>query len=97
MTKQTESVDIARALAHLDPTAPWVLDGDGYDGLTWLGEGDKPTLEQLAAADTAAKAVIEASAATAQSDRDAAIAKLEKAGLTLDDFALLIKAATGEP
>lgn len=94
MTKQTEPVDIPRALAHLDPTAPWVLDGDGYDGLTWLGDGDKPTLAALRAADTEAKAAQAAAAADARTELDAATERLGKAGLSLADLSLLIRAAT---
>ena len=42
--------DYAAMLAHLYPDAEWSLDGDNYEGLTWLSEGEAPSQQELDAA-----------------------------------------------
>jgi hypothetical protein len=42
--------DYAAVLAALYPGSEWTLNGDGYDGLTWLSEGEPPTQAELDAA-----------------------------------------------
>jgi hypothetical protein len=43
--------DIVNALNTLCPGAQWVLNGDGFAGLTWLDQTQaKPTEDQIAAA-----------------------------------------------
>ena len=42
--------DYPAVLAALYPGAEWSLNGDTYDGLTWLSEGDAPTQAELDAA-----------------------------------------------
>jgi hypothetical protein len=42
--------DYAAVLSALYPGAEWSLNGDSYDGLTWLSEGDAPTVSELDAA-----------------------------------------------
>jgi tRNA A37 N6-isopentenylltransferase MiaA len=37
---------IADALQTLTPGAQWVLEGDSYEGLTWLDENQEQPLEQ---------------------------------------------------
>ena len=40
--------DLTKALFSLRPGAAWTLDGDKYEGLTWLDEQQsKPTKEEL--------------------------------------------------
>ena len=39
--------DYAAVLTANYPDAEWTLDGDTYDGLTWIGPGDKPTQAEL--------------------------------------------------
>jgi hypothetical protein len=40
--------DLTKALFALYPEARWTLDGDSYDGLTWLSEDiEKPTEQKL--------------------------------------------------
>jgi len=43
-------MDIAAILTHTHPGAQWTLNGDLYDGLDWLDDTPKPTLEELEAA-----------------------------------------------
>lgn len=40
-------MDIAQILTSKYPDTEWSLDGDSYSGLTWLSDGDAPTLEEL--------------------------------------------------
>ena len=42
--------DYAAVLAANYPDAEWTLNGDAYDGLNWIGPGDKPTQAELDAA-----------------------------------------------
>jgi hypothetical protein len=42
--------DYASVLTAIRPGAQWSLNGDSYDGLTWLDEGDAPTQAELDAA-----------------------------------------------
>jgi hypothetical protein len=63
----------------------WNLDGDSYEGLTWLSDTPKPTKKQL---EDLWPTVQSELAAEAQSKIDAkasAIAKLEALGLTLEE------------
>jgi hypothetical protein len=40
--------DLTKALLSLRPGAAWTLDGDQYEGITWLDEQQsKPTKEEL--------------------------------------------------
>jgi hypothetical protein len=43
-------MDIPAILTHLHPGAEWSLNGDSYDGLDWLADSPKPTLDELEAA-----------------------------------------------
>ena len=44
--------DITKALISLRPGAAWTMDGDQYEGLTWLDEQQsKPTKEEVLAED----------------------------------------------
>lgn len=43
-------MDIAKAITIARPSAQWTLNGDTLDGLTWIGPGEPPTLEELQAA-----------------------------------------------
>ena len=40
-------IDIARALQIGWPQGKWSLIGNDYSGLTWIGPGDAPTMEEL--------------------------------------------------
>ena len=43
-------MNLSLALSDARPGAQWSLNGDTLDGLTWIGPGDPPTLEELQAA-----------------------------------------------
>ena len=40
-------MDIALILTREYAGSEWTLNGDSYSGLTWLSDGDAPTLEEL--------------------------------------------------
>ena len=42
-------MDIANILTDKYPDTQWVLDGDDYEGLTWLDNSPKPTKKALEA------------------------------------------------
>ena len=42
-------MDISLILSRRYPDAEWTLNGDSYSGLTWLSDGDAPTLAELEA------------------------------------------------
>ena len=42
--------DYAAVLTAIYPDALWTLEGDNYDGLTWLSDTPKPTQAELDAA-----------------------------------------------
>lgn len=42
-------MDIAQILTQRYPDAEWTLNGDNYNGLTWLSDTPKPTLADLQA------------------------------------------------
>lgn len=42
-------MDISLVLTKRYRDAQWTLDGDSYSGLTWLSDGDAPTLDELEA------------------------------------------------
>ena len=42
-------MDIATILTRKYPGTEWTLNGDTYGGLTWLSEGEAPTLSELEA------------------------------------------------
>jgi hypothetical protein len=43
-------MDLPTAISHARPNAQWTLNGDTLDGLTWIGPGEPPTMEELEAA-----------------------------------------------
>lgn len=75
-------MNIPLTLNYLRPVEEWTLDGETYDGLTWLSDTPKPTEKEIKAAEPAALAdqqakIDEAAAATA-----AAIAHAKSLGFT---------------
>jgi DNA-binding NarL/FixJ family response regulator len=76
----------SEVLAANYPDAEWTLNGDNYDGLTWLSDTPKPSQAELDAAWPAvqqAQADAEAAVVTA---RQSAISKLAALGLTVDEI-----------
>ena len=77
--------DYAAVLAANYPDALWTLDGDNYDGLTWLSDTPKPTQAELDAAWPAVQQAQADAVAAKEAARASGVAKLEALGLTVDE------------
>lgn len=78
-------MDITQILSRRYRGAEWTLDGDTYEGLTWLSDGEPPTEAELAELWDVVQAEIEAEEQAVIDARQSAIAKLEALGLTVDE------------
>jgi hypothetical protein len=67
------------------PDAIWSLIGDSYDGLDWIGPGDKPSQAELDAAWPAVQQAQADAVAAKEAARASGVAKLEALGLTVDE------------
>lgn len=90
-------VDIQTVLTRIRPGAEWTLDGDSYEGLTWLDDSPKPTAEEIdeafpvVAEQLAAEALAaEAEAQQREEQRASAVAKLAALGLTEEEARAVI-------
>jgi hypothetical protein len=63
----------------------WTLDGDSYEGLTWLSKKPKPTQEELENLWPSVQAELAAKAQSKIDAKASAIAKLEALGLTVEE------------
>jgi len=78
--------DYAAVLTANYPGSEWTLDGDTYDGLTWLSDSPKPSQAELDDAWPAVQqARIDAQVAK-QATKQSAIDKLAALGLTVDEI-----------
>ena len=78
--------DYAAVLTANYPDAEWTLDGDTYNGLTWLSDSPKPSQAELDAAwPTVQQAQADAVAAR-EAAKQSAIDKLAALGLTVDEI-----------
>jgi len=64
----------------------WTLDGDTYDGLTWLSDTPKPTQQELDAAWPAVQQAQADAVAAKEAAKQTAIDKLAALGLTVDEI-----------
>jgi hypothetical protein len=78
-------MDIVKILTEKFTGSEWTLDGDDYDGLTWLSETPKPTKKQLEDLWPTVQAELAAEAESKIDAKASAIAKLESLGLTLKE------------
>jgi hypothetical protein len=78
-------MDIAAILTTKYPGKEWVLDGDSYEGLTWITNSPKPTQEEIESLWPEVQAEIEAKAQAKIDAKVSAIEKLEALGLTLEE------------
>jgi hypothetical protein len=82
-------IDYTKILQYKYPNAEWTLNGDDYEGLTWLSDTPKPSKATL---DKLWNEVQDLMQAEAQAKRDAktsAQAKLAALGLTVEDLTAL--------
>jgi len=78
--------DYAAVLTANYPDALWTLDGDNYDGLTWLSDTPKPTQAELDAAWPAVQQAQADAVVAQEAARQSAIDKLAALGLTVDEI-----------
>ena len=78
-------IDYAAVLTANYPDALWTLDGDNYDGLTWLSDSPKPSQAELDAAWPAVQQAQADVVAAKEAARASGVAKLEALGLTVDE------------
>jgi len=79
-------MDYALILTRKYPGKEWVLDGDLYEGLTWLSDTPKPSQEELDGLWETVQAEIAAEAQAKIDAKASAIAKLEALGLTVEEI-----------
>ena len=80
-------MDIAITLSRKFEGAEWILDGDSYDGLTWLSDSKKPTKAELEKLWPTVQADIEAERVAREERKQSVISKLGALGLTPDEVA----------
>ena len=78
-------MDIAAILVSKYPGSQSTLDGDSYEGLTWLSDTRKPTKKELEELWPAVQAELQAKAQAKIDAKASAIAKLEALGLTVEE------------
>lgn len=83
-------INYAQILIVNFPNTQWTLDGDVYDGLTWLSDTPKPTQDELDALWESTQATTAAKEQSAKDVKVSALAKLAALGLTQDEVKALI-------
>jgi hypothetical protein len=78
-------MDYAIILTNKYQGSEWTLNGDSYEGLTWLSDSPKPTQEELEALWEEVKAELEAKAQAKVDAKASAISKLQALGLTVEE------------
>lgn len=81
--------EISETLAFAVPNKEWSLDGDNYENLIWLSEGNKPTLAELEKEFLSLPEKQAEAEAAEMAAKAAAQAKLAALGLTTDDLKAL--------
>jgi hypothetical protein len=78
-------MDYAIILTTKFQGSEWTLDGDSYEGLTWLSDTPKPTQEQLEDLWPEVQAELAAKAQAKIDAKASAISKLQALGLTVQE------------
>lgn len=81
--------DYTKILLSKYAASIWTLDGDDYEGLTWLSDSPKPTKDELDELWPSVELELIEEKEQQESKKKAAIAKLEVLGLTIDDLKAL--------
>ena len=79
-------IDYAAVLTANYSGDEWTLNGDTYDGLTWLSDTPKPSQAELDAAWPAVQQAQADAVAAKEAARQSAIDKLAALGLTVDEI-----------
>ena len=80
-------MDISTILSKRYVGLEWALDGDSYEGLTWLSDSKKPTKAELEKLWPTVQADIEAERVAREERKQSVISKLGALGLTPDEVA----------
>ena len=80
-------IDYPAILTRHYQGSEWTLNGDEYDGLTWLSDTPKPSQEELDGLWDATLAAIEQEKVDKQAAREALLARL---GITEDEARMLL-------
>jgi hypothetical protein len=80
-------IDYSQILSQKYKDSEWTLNGDEYDGLTWLSETTKPTKKELDDLWPEVKSMIKADA---ESRATAKTALLKKLGITAEEAQILL-------
>jgi len=83
-------IDYAQILTVNYAGSQWSLNGDSYDGLTWLSNTPKPTQAELDALWESTQATLAAQKQAAIDAKASALAKLAALGLTQDEVKALV-------
>ena len=78
--------DYSVVLSENYPGSQWTLDGDTYEGLTWLSDTPKPSQAELDAAWPAVQQAQADAVAAKEAARQSAIDKLAALGLSVDEI-----------
>ena len=78
--------DYTAVLTANYPDAEWTLNGDDYEGLTWLSDSPKPSEAELDAAWPAVQQARADAVAAQEAAKQSAINKLAALGLTVDEI-----------
>ena len=78
-------MDIGTILELKYPGSEWTLDGDSYEGLTWLSDTPKPTEKALEDLWPTVQAELAAKAQAKIDAKSSAISKLQALGLTVEE------------
>ena len=80
-------LDYTKILLSKYPQSEWLLNGDTYEGLTWLSDTKKPTKAQL---DALWNEVLDEINAEAEAKATAKAAILNRIGLTADELKTIL-------
>jgi hypothetical protein len=83
-------IDYTQILSINFVGSQWTLNGDSYDGLTWLSDTPKPTQFELDALWESTQAAVAAKEQAAKDVKASALAKLAALGLTQDEVKALV-------
>lgn len=83
-------IDYSLILATNYMGKSWSLNGDAYDGLTWLDNSPKPTQAELDALWESTQAQVLAKQEQAKATKASALSKLAALGLTEEEIKALV-------
>jgi hypothetical protein len=78
-------MDLAIILSTKYVGEEWILDGDSYEGLTWLSDSTKPTQKELEGLWKEVQSELKAKEQTRIDAKASAITKLKSLGLTIEE------------